>query len=264
MHKALGLIRDLAEAHYVLGRIYWSPPSHFLHERAIEEYQQALRSNPDLSEAHTWLGIVYQHIGLFDNSLQEFQRAIDLNPSNTAAYQGRGNSDVFALRYREAVNDLRGIQDSASPSMQGYDMAWAQFGLGQRQEAAYTLKRFLAIQKGKDTGGVLHSMQAVLFASAGARSKALKEIRAAKEAGKDFGHFHHAEYTIASAYALIGDKKRAIEALQNSAADGFPCYPLFRDDPNLKSLRKDVRFKAFMAQQETQWLAFNKRHPTPL
>ena len=37
----------------------------------------------------------------------------------------------------------------------------------------------------------------------------------------------------------------------------FPCYPLFENDPNLKSLRKDERFITFMAQMKRQWERYN-------
>ena len=45
--------------------------------------------------------------------------------------------------------------------------------------------------------------------------------------------------------------------LQVAADDGFPCYPLFENDPNLKSLRKDERFITFMAQMKRQWERYN-------
>jgi hypothetical protein len=41
--------------------------------------------------------------------------------------------------------------------------------------------------------------------------------------------------------------------LQVAADDGFPCYPLFENDANLNSLRKDERFIAFMAKLKQQW-----------
>ncbi len=45
----------------------------------------------------------------------------------------------------------------------------------------------------------------------------------------------------------------AIKWLRDAAEDGFPCYPLFENDPNLKSLQKDEHFIAFMAKLKQQW-----------
>ena len=41
--------------------------------------------------------------------------------------------------------------------------------------------------------------------------------------------------------------------LQKAADEGFPCYPLFENDANLNSLRKDERFITFMAKLKQQW-----------
>ena len=41
--------------------------------------------------------------------------------------------------------------------------------------------------------------------------------------------------------------------MQVAAEDGFPCYPLFENDANLNSLRKDERFIAFMAKLKQRW-----------
>jgi len=45
----------------------------------------------------------------------------------------------------------------------------------------------------------------------------------------------------------------AVKWLENAAEDGLPCYPLFENDANLSSLRKDQRFITFMAKLKQQW-----------
>jgi hypothetical protein len=44
-----------------------------------------------------------------------------------------------------------------------------------------------------------------------------------------------------------------VQWLQTAADDGFPCYPLFEDDGNLNSVRKNEKFMAFMARLKQQW-----------
>ncbi len=87
--------------------------------------------------------------------------------------------------------------------------------------------------------------------------KAGRPAHGADEIGRNFGHFHHAAYNIASAYALLNKPEKAVEWLQLAADDGFPCYPLFDSDPNLKNLRQDARFVAFMAKLKQQWERYN-------
>ena len=40
--------------------------------------------------------------------------------------------------------------------------------------------------------------------------------------------------------------------LRKAAAEGFPCYPFFVNDPNLASLAGDPDFVAFMTELKAQ------------
>ena len=104
-----------------------------------------------------------------------------------------------------------------------------------------------------DEGGNVTSVKAMIFAKAGKEREAEETIQRAIDIGKGFTHFHHTTFNIASAYALLNKPDQAIKWLQFTADDGFPCYPLFDNDANLNSLRKDERFIAFMAKLKQQW-----------
>ncbi len=56
-----------------------------------------------------------------------------------------------------------------------------------------------------------------------------------------------------AAYAVMNEKSLALEWLQETANDGFPCYPWFERDPCLSNLRSDVRFRALVDNLEEQW-----------
>jgi tetratricopeptide (TPR) repeat protein len=132
--------------------------------------------------------------------------------------------------------------------------AWsdALFHLGRTAEASEIVEEYLRTYP-TDEGGNVTSVKALLLAKAGREQEAEETIRRAVEIGKGFGHFHHTAYNIASAYALMNKPELAIKWLQTAADDGFPCYPLFENDANLNSLRKDERFITFMAQMKRQW-----------
>ena len=108
----------------------------------------------------------------------------------------------------------------------------------------------------EDSGGLLISMQALLAASGGDPRRAEERIRVALTKGNGYQHFHHTEYVIASAYALMNQIETALQYLQKAADDGFPCYPLFERDRNLASLRQNPRFIEFLAKQKKQWEYF--------
>ena len=249
--KALSLDPDLAEGHIARGLLLWTPSNHFSHDRAVQELRRALELNPNLADAHYWLGHVYNHVGLLDKAETEFQKAVAIDPTITGARFRVGVNLLYQCKYEQA---LAAFGDSSKflPGTWASMTAWALFQLGRKEEAAARIEQFLRDHP-QDEGGVLTGMEALIAASAGDARKAEQKIKRAVEIGKDYGHFHHTAYSIASAYALLNKRAEAIRWLQFAADNGFPCYPLFECDPNLNNLRQDTRFIAFMTKLKEQW-----------
>jgi len=67
---------------------------------------------------------------------------------------------------------------------------------------------------------------------------------------------HHRTYDAACIYALAGNSSEAVKWLRETAATGFPNYPLFARDHFLDRIRKSPEFVQFMAEQKTQWDTF--------
>jgi TolB-like protein/Tfp pilus assembly protein PilF len=251
--KALSLDPDLAMAHVARGRLLWTPANHFPHEKAIREYRRALDLDPSLDEAHNQLALIYSHIGLFDRALEESQKAIRTNPNNNLAVYRMAETLVFRGQYEEALSTLRGIPDRVNPALVGLQTAWVLFNLGRRDEASAKIAQLLKDHP-EDSGGLFTSVEAVLAASVGDERTLESKVRLAVEKGRGFGHFHHTAYNFATAYALIKNPNQAIKWLEAAASDGFPCYPFFESDHNLDSLRQDGRFIEFMAKLKEQWV----------
>lgn len=64
---------------------------------------------------------------------------------------------------------------------------------------------------------------------------------------------HHNTYDIACIYALAGDSVEAVKWLKETAATGFPNYPLFERDAYLDRIRQTPEFVQFMADEKAQW-----------
>src|SRR5713226_501055 len=251
MERALKLDPDLAEAHVARGLLLWTHANHFPHALAVQEFRRALDLNPNLDEAHHQLASVYNHIGLLDKAEEEIQKAVAINPGNTGARFRVGVNLLYQGRDEQALAAFRD-SEKFSPAVWAYQTSCALFHLGRREEAAARVAEALK-NNPQDEGGALTSIQALLAASTGDAAAAEAKIKRAAELGKDFGHFHHTAYTIACAYALLNKAEPAMKWLRMAADDGFPCYPLFERDPNLNNLRRDQRFIAFMAKLKEQW-----------
>ena len=250
--RALQLDPNLAEAHLVRGVLLWTHANRFPHEQAIQSYKRALSLDPKLDEAHHQLGLVYFHIGLLDKGWAEIEKAVDTNPSNTYARFRFGVINLYRAKYEDALRVFNSTPLEKNPSLWAFQTATALFQLGRDDEASTLIEKYLR-DYSKDEGGVGTSVKAMILAKAGKSHEAEEAIQQAQDLGKDFGHFHHTTYNIASAYALMNKPDEALKWLQFTIEDGFPCYPLFENDANLKNLRKDERFIAFIAKLKQRW-----------
>ncbi|HYJ86455.1 MAG TPA: hypothetical protein VEW46_10390 [Pyrinomonadaceae bacterium] len=243
VEKALALDPELADAYVARATLLWTRANNFPHEQSARECQRALALNPNLDEAHRQLTVIYNHVGLLDKAIEESKKAFD--PSSSAL---GGGALLYQGNYQQALNSGKEL----STPFNHYQKAFALTHLGRRDEASAiiedSLKKFP-----EDQGGALYSMRAMLFALAGDERRAGENINTALEQGKDFGHFHHATYTIAAAYAIMNKREQALKWVQFTADNGFPCYPLFEHDPDLNNLRQDPRFVAFMSRLKAQW-----------
>lgn len=251
VNEALKIDPNLPEAHVTRAAMLWGGSKQFNHQQAIAELHRALDLNPGLDEAHHQLGIVYSHIGLLDKGELEIKRAIALEPSNPGAQFRVGVNLLYQSRYQEALDVFRETRKYNRP-LWSYQTAFAFFQLGKKEEAAATIAEAFKNSQ-QDEGGLLTAIEAMLAASDGDTVKAEQKIMKAAELGKNYIHFHHTEYAIASAYAIMNKRTQAMDWLQRTADDGFPCYPLFQRDPNLQNLRQDPHFIAFMAKLKEQW-----------
>jgi hypothetical protein len=97
-----------------------------------------------------------------------------------------------------------------------------------------------------------------MYAALGRSKEALAQIDSATMHPDSRSHFHHAQFTIACAYARLGRKSDAVEWLRRTAENGMPNYPLFRNDPNLKSLQGDPGYEALMGLLKQQFATYGE------
>jgi tetratricopeptide (TPR) repeat protein len=249
--KAIELDPDLADGYVSRATILWAPRNHFPHENAILELKHALALNPNSDEAHHQLANIYNHIGLLKRAEDHINQAVLLDPTNPGARFRIAINLIYQGKYEEALARIRDSREFM-PSLWAYQTGFALMQLGRRDEVL----RLMADAEQKDrteSASLLRSMEALAAASAGDRRTAERKIQEAIRMGSGFQHFHHTEYGVGSAYALMNRPKEALRWLKAAAEDGFPCYPLYARDRNLESLRHDPEFMAFMTELEKQW-----------
>ncbi|MDX6382649.1 MAG: hypothetical protein QOK48_222, partial [Blastocatellia bacterium] len=105
----------------------------------------------------------------------------------------------------------------------------------------------------------VHRLNAILLALKGDFAKAEAEIPSllSQRSTKDFA-YHHLAYDIACVYALSGKHTEAVKWLRESAATGFPCYPLFARDRYLDPIRNAPDFVQFMTELKEQFEKYKR------
>lgn len=251
VQKALELDPSSADALLARGMLLWTPANGFPHLEAIRAHRQALALNPSLDEAHHQLGLVYMHVGLLPEAEQASQAAVALNPANTMARYRVAVTRLYRGEYQDSLKSFRGIASEFNPSLVAFQNAWALLHLERRQEAWAAVRDFLKTNP-KDEGGALTSIAALLLAMEDKNAQAESTIRRAHKIGEGFGHFHHTALTIACAYAVMNRKQEALRWLEETARQGFPCRPLFLNEPLLANVRNEPAFQELMARLKVQ------------
>jgi TolB-like protein/Tfp pilus assembly protein PilF len=242
--KALSLDPDLPEAYLARGDLLWTPSHRFAHERAIQEFRRALSLNPNSDQAHRRLARVYVHLGFFEEALQHASIALAINPSNAQALNSRAQALLWSGKDEEGLATLLGIPGPVLPELVEANTVFALLRLGRREEARVHLERARRKYPDDATGNLAGIEALFLAGSEPLAAAALIEEVARRKAVLPA---HHAAYFAACACARMRRAREAVDWLREAAATGFPCHSLFARDPNLDPIRQDPGFQAFMA-----------------
>jgi serine/threonine protein kinase/lipoprotein NlpI len=79
-------------------------------DRAIQDYTEALRLQPQNESALLNRGVLFSHTGNYDRALQDYTEAIQLNPRDARAVIGRGNVFYNRHNYPAALRDYMEAQ----------------------------------------------------------------------------------------------------------------------------------------------------------
>ena len=249
--RALMFDPALPEGHLARAFILWSPAKSFQHAEALEALEQVLAVQPNLEQAHNRIASICLHVGRLHETRIAHELARRSNPKTRS-----GNLE-FLLLYS---GDFTGAEEAGE--------AW----LRERPGAKYALffhpqpplmsgdldlaeKRLATALQQLPDEPLITSLQGILHARRNQTGLALECVRRALDLPRSFGHTHHSYYQIASVYAVLGETDKAMAWLERSVDTGFACWPFFRIDPHLESLRAKAEFQRLVADLERKYTA---------
>ena len=134
----LGQNPQASGIHFLLGRLLLSKPEPGQNDaqQAKKEFQEELKIDPTNAGAEYVLGEMARQGGQWDEAIQHFSRATELDAGFGDAFLGLGNSLLSAKRFADAVPPLQAAVklESRNPGAH-YSLATALTRAGRKEEA---------------------------------------------------------------------------------------------------------------------------------
>ena len=237
---ALQLDESNAEAHAVLALIAQNYDWDW--QTAEKEFRRAIQVNPNSATAHQWYAESLAFQGRFDEALSESEQARLLDPLSLIIAADNGAILYFSRQYDRAIERLNGVLAMDPSSGRAQVIIGAYVQNGQLQEALAQANRWSE----HESGPWIWSTYASLYGRLGDLQKAneyLEKLRATPhEYKKDNAPM------LLSAYLGMGDKEKALGALQDAFERRDSVLTALKVDPEFDALRDDPRFQKILAR----------------
>jgi tetratricopeptide (TPR) repeat protein len=251
---------------------------------AEQAYKAAIRLRPSYWAGYNRLGTFYLRQGKLDEAAEMYTHVISLVPDSFTGYSNLGITRVQQGRYAEAVEPLKRSLEIRKTGPATSNLATAYFQQKRFSEAAIFFEQAAVLDPGNyevwgNLGDAYYWATGPRDRSVGAYQKALSLGEGERKVNPRNAHLlsYLAGYramigevrpsheNIAEAlrlmpgdpevlyyagfvYAQLGEKEKAINALQRSVAAGYS-PAIVRDTPNFEVLRDDPRFRALISAE---------------
>ena len=225
--KAVELDDTLAEGHIELGTVYFTYDYDW--PAAEREFRRGVELSPNYARAHELLGWYLVEVGRTDEGLDHARRAVALDPLSVESAGSLGWQLYFARRYDEAAAETRKVFELQP------ECGFCYSTLGQIYAQQGRFAEAIAAQQ-KAPEWVLISPTAELarvYALAGRAAEARQGLADLLAGAK---RQYVPKYTIATVYAAMGDKDRALAQLEQAYQDRSQWFAFMKVDPKVDSL----------------------------
>jgi TolB-like protein/Flp pilus assembly protein TadD len=231
--KAISLNPNLAEAHATLGQVYVIyAPSDFA--SGDNELRQAVELSPSLASARQYLGVSLVRQGRFEESLEQFLKARELDPLSSINARNVALPHYFKRDYARALEIIR----QANELGPAYSTTWEVGVYVQAKSFDEALTQLEKAKQDRKNNALLVYSAGMIYAGQGKRAEALeaiKELEAMSGPSLADAHF------IAKIYAILNEKEMALTWLERGA-EVQAIGAFYKDEPTWDSIRTDARF----------------------
>ena len=249
LKKAFALDPHLTLSNFVQGMLHSTNNP----KAAIRYFKQVLEANPNDFDTLFFLSCGLGTLGQRRAVVPLEDRTIRIDPLNPAAHFHSGFNRLWEGKYVLALEVLRKLHRSFPDDLlttwsYGLSLAY----MDKIDEAGLIFDQIAREQPG---GFFADLSLALKCALEGKKSEALRRLDSSPrlQNTRDFQYV----YWITECYALIDEKERALDWLEQDVDLGMINYPLMNElDPFLKNIRGEERFKKLMERVKYEWEHF--------
>ena len=241
--RALELDPALAEARAPLA--YAKHYYEWQFEEAEREYERAIAERPNYATAHHYYGNLLTTRGRFEEALEQFRLARELDPLSLIIQIATGFTYYYAHRYEDAIRGPRKALEMDSTFVVAHKiLGMALEKLGRFDEAIEEARRAVDLSG----GGTLYATDLAHALAAAGRHDEARTMVAQLEA--DSANRYVGPYGLAATYLALGDRDRTLAGLEEALRqrshwltfiDLDADFDVLRDDPRFLEIARQVR-----------------------
>jgi TolB-like protein/Tfp pilus assembly protein PilF len=239
-HRALELDDTLSEAWNALAQVeadhYWQ------WDQAEQHFRRAIALNDNNADAHHWYSEFLAALRRFDEQQRELERAALLDPLSPIIATNQGHVFYFSRRFDLAADRYRrAILDHAQFPNPHRDLGRVLLATGSPAQAIEPLTRAQQLGGAHTDAGLL----VIAHARAGqpAQARLLYDSLLARAQRE-----YVTPYTLALASLGLGDHPRALDLLEQAAAERSMPMKWIGVEPLFDPIRAEPRFQALLRQ----------------
>lgn len=238
--KALQLDDSLAEAHTSLAII--SQNYNWDGQTAEKEYRRAIQLNPNYATAHHWYAEFLALQDRFDESLEESERARQLDPLSLIIAADNAAIFYFSRQYDRAIERFRAVLDMDPTFTRAHLIIPAYVQKKQFKQALADIATWRQSEKGPATW----AWEAYVYGRMGDTGKARHALREIQRTSR--GSQMAPASLLALAYLGMNEKDRALDWIEKAAQEHGTIPITLRVDPIYDPLRDQRRFQKLLEQ----------------
>lgn len=238
---ALEIDPQLAEAYASLAFINYRFDWRF--DDSEQNFLRAIELKPNYSTAHHWYGEALASAGRFEESLTVLQRSQEYDPLSLPISTDLAQTLYFGRRYEDCEAQLRKTLEMDPKFIRAHIFLGATLEHMQRYDEAIE-SLMLAVELSKQNAFAVSALGHV-YASMGEMGPALETLRLLKQQASEQ---YCSPYNIAMVYAGLGDKENSLALLEEGVEARDVWMVWLPVTARFDFLRGDERFAKVLAQ----------------